>query len=219
MQQAIRVALLDSDPNVRSGRRMVLETSPNFEVVLDGRGEASEVSAVAEGLVDVLVLNQSLALGSGLLFYSQLRNQVGIKQAPSCVITTAFDQPGLLLSSLELGISHVVSVDQGSDTLLAAIESANSREELFSLDNIRDLIHSENIERKLDIDLVRLVSQLPEKLASNLRRLRSVWAKDNSKLLQDFSLSNLEGLVARLPVRTAAELVIRLERSELLGER
>jgi DNA-binding NarL/FixJ family response regulator len=219
MQQAIRVALLDSDPNVRSGRRMVLETSPNLEVVLDGRGEASEVSAVAEGLVDVLVLNQSLALGSGLLFYSQLRNQVGIKQAPACVITTAFDQPGLLLSSLEIGISHVVSIDQGSDTLLAAIEGANSRAEPFSLDKIRDLIYSENIERKLDIDLVRLVSQLPEKLASNLRRLRSVWAKDNSKLLQDFSLSNLEGLVARLPVRTAAELVIRLERSELLSER
>ena len=219
MEQTVRLALLDSDSDVRLGRRMVISSRPNIEIVLDAKGDSSDVSAVAEGLVDVLVLDQSLALGSGISFYSLLREDLGIKQAPNCVMTTAFDQPALALACLEVGISEVVSIEQGPEALLEAIHSANQKQPAFSLFQLHSLISSEAASKKLDLDLVRLVSELPEKLASNLRRLRSVWVKANPKQLSEFSLSNLDGLVARLPVRSAAELIIRLERSELLVER
>lgn len=219
MEQNVRLALLDSDPDVRLGRRMVISSRSNIEIVLDAKGDSSDVSAVADGLVDVLVLDQSLALGSGISFYSLLRDRLGIKQAPDCVMTAAFDQPALLLACLELGISEVISIEQGPEALLEAIHSAKQKQPAFSLFQLHSLIYSEAVSRKLDLELVRLVSELPEKLASNLRRLRSVWVKANPRQLSEFSLSNLDGLVSRLPVRSAAELVIRLERSELLVER
>jgi len=218
MDQTLRLALLDSDSDVRLGRRMVISSRPNFEIVLDSRGDTSDLAAVADGLVDVLVLDQSLASGPGISFYSSLRDLLGIKQAPDCVMTTAFDQPALLLACLEVGISQVVSIEQGPEALLDAIQSTKLDKPDLSLYQLHSLILSETIPRNLDLDLVRLVSELPEKLASNLRRLRSVWAKANPKALSDFSLSNLDGLVERLPVRSAAELIIRLERSELLSE-
>ena len=218
MEQNLRLALLDSDPDVRLGRRMVLSSQPNLEIVLDSNGDTPDLSAVADGLVDVLVLDQSLAIGPGVLFYSLLREKMGFQQTPGCVLTAAFDQPALVLAALEVGVSQLVSLEQGSEALLLAIQSAKQEAPAYSLYQLHSLIVSENLSRRLDVELVKLVSELPEKLASNLRRLRSVWLKANPRQLAEFSLSNLDALVARLQVQSAAELVIRLERSGLLSE-
>jgi DNA-binding NarL/FixJ family response regulator len=218
MDQTLRLALLDSDSDVRLGRRMVISSVPNLEIVLDATGDSADLSAVADGLIDVLILDQALASGPGISFYSLLRENLGIKQAPDCIMTTSFDQPALLLACLEVGIRQVVSIEQGPEALLQAIQSSKDEEPAFSLYQLHSLISSEAISRKLDLELARLVSELPEKLASNLRRLRSVWTKASPEALSEFYLSNLNGLVERLPVRSAAELIIRLERSELLDE-
>lgn len=217
MEQSLRVALFDSDSDVRFGRRMLLSTKKNFEVVLDAAGEISDFTSVAEGLVDVLVLDQRLVSGPGVFFYSSVRDTIGIKQAPACVITTAFSQPWLILAALEVGVSSVISIEQGPEVLLRAIEQAGAKEHSWSLEQLFNLVSSEPKQTRLDLDLMSLIEELPEKLAGNLRRLRSVWVKGRSKQLQDYSLANLDGLVARLPVRSGAELVIRLERSGLLG--
>lgn len=219
MQQTFRVALLDSDSDVRGGRRMVISSRCNIEIVLDSVGHASDVEVVADGLVDVLVIDQSLAMGAGINFYYLLREHMGVKHAPACLLTTSFDQPALCLFALEAGVNQVVSVEQGPEALLAAIENAGAGVEGQSLRQLHDLVFSEGVDHSLDLELSKLVLALPEKLASNFRRLRAVWTKANHKQLEDFSLSNLDGLVARLPVRSAAELIIRLERSELLSER
>lgn len=217
MEHSLRVALLDSDSDVRTGRRMLLSSIANVEIVLDSTGEESDVFAVANGLVDVLVIDQRLASGPGVNFYSKLRNEMGIEQAPGCLITAAFNQPALTLSALEIGVNHVISIENGPEALLEAIEQVRAGESGVSLDTLHALISAQEIKRKLDLDLVKLIEQLPEKLASNLRRLRSVWIKANPNQLKGFSMSNLDGLVSRLPVRTAAELVIKAERTGLLN--
>ena len=217
MEHSLRVALLDSDSDVRTGRRMLISSLPNVEIVLDSTGEESDVFAVANGLVDVLVIDQRLASGPGVNLYSKLRNEMGIEQAPGCLITAAFNQPALTLSALEIGVNHVISIENGPEALLEAIEQVRAGESGVSLDTLHALISAQEIKRKLDLDLVKLIEQLPEKLASNLRRLRSVWIKANPNQLKGFSMSNLDGLVSRLPVRTAAELVIKAERTGLLN--
>jgi len=217
MDHSIRVAILDADADVRLGRRMVLSSKDNIEIVLDSTGQEPDVNAVAEGLVDVLLIDQRLAMGPGISFYSRLRDEMGIKQVPDCVLTTAFEQPSLRLSALETGISHVVAIEHGPKALLGAVGQAAAGESEISLDLVHGLVTSHSLVKNLDLELIRLVEELPEKLASNLRRLRSVWIKANPNQLQDFALANLDGLVARLPVKTAPELIIRLERSGLLS--
>ena len=217
MEQLLRVALLDSDTDVRTGRRMLISSLPNVEIVLDSTGEENDLLSVANGLVDVLVIDQRLASGPGVDFYALLRSEMGIEQAPGCLITAAFDQPALTLSAFEIGVDHVVSIENGPEALLEAIEQVRAGESGVSLDTLHALITTQAIKQKLDLDLVNLIEQLPEKLASNLRRLRSVWIKASPNQLNDFSMANLDGLVSRLPVRTAAELVIKAERTGLLS--
>jgi DNA-binding NarL/FixJ family response regulator len=217
MEQVLRVALLDSDSDVRMGRKMVITSRTNFSIVLDSTGEPSDVAAVANGLVDALVIDRRLASGTGVDFYKTLREEMGFRQAPGCVITTAFGEPALLLAALEVGINHVVAIESGPDALLRAIDQVTVGESEVSLAQLHSLINSESSKQKLDLDLIKLVEELPEKLASNLRRLRSVWQKAKPRQLEEFSLANLDGLVARLPVRTAAELVIKAERTGLLS--
>lgn len=217
MDQLLRIALLDSDSDVRTGRKMLISSRTDFSIVLESSGESLDVGAVANGLVDVLVMDQQLASGPAVDFYRMLRQEIGTKNAPGCVITTTFEQPALLLAALEVGISHVVAIEQGPEALLEAIEHAGAGESKASLSQLHGLISSQAIKHKLDLDLIKLVQELPEKLASNLRRLRSVWVKANPKHLEDFSMANLDGLVSRLPVRTAAELIVKAERTGLLS--
>lgn len=217
MEQLLRVALLDSDSDVRMGRRMVISSAPELSIVLDSTGEPADVAAVADGLVDVLVIDQRLASGPGVDFYKMLRQEMGDSQVPGCVLTTAFEQPALLLSALEVGINHVVAIESGPEALLSAIDQAKAGESEVSLAILHSLIASESRKRKLDLELVKLVEELPEKLASNLRRLRSVWIKAHPNQLAEFSMANLDGLVSRLPVRSAAEFVIKAERTGLLS--
>jgi DNA-binding NarL/FixJ family response regulator len=217
MEQSLRVALLGSDSDVRTGRRMLISSLPNLEIVLDSTGEETDVSSVANGLVDVLVIDQRLAFGPGVDFYAMLRNEMGIKQAPGCLITATFDQPALKLAAFELGIDHLVSIENGPKALIEAIQQVSVGESGVLLDTLHDLISAQAIKRKLDLDFVKLTEQLPEKLASNLRRLRSVWIKGNPNQLRDFPMANLDGLVARLPVRNASELIVKAERTGLFG--
>jgi DNA-binding response OmpR family regulator len=54
----------------------------SFEVVFDSDGSTEDLEAIEQSLIDVLVLDQRLASGSGVSFYSSLRNLTGVKQAP-----------------------------------------------------------------------------------------------------------------------------------------
>jgi hypothetical protein len=68
------------------------------------------------------------------------------------------------------------------------------------------------------LNFVSLVDQLPEKLASNLRRLKSLWLNADPAKLEQYDLDSMKELVARLPVASASELVLALNRSGLLDE-
>jgi CheY-like chemotaxis protein len=114
MASTIRIGLLDTDSDVRFGRKLVLSSQANFEVVFDSDGSAEDIEAIEQSLIDVLVLDQRLTCGSGVSFYSSLRNLTGVKQAPSAILTTSFEQPELLLDALHEGILDVVTVEQGA---------------------------------------------------------------------------------------------------------
>jgi DNA-binding NarL/FixJ family response regulator len=218
MGNSVRIALLDPDADVRSGRRMIVSSQSNFEVVLDSDGQDSDVSAVANGLVDIIILDQRLASGPGVLFYETLRSKVGIKQAPNCVLTAAFNQTALQVLALEVGINQVVFLEQGAESLLRAIREGVEGKSPLSLSQLRSLVLSEEPKVQLDVEFMRQVTKLPEKLASKLRRLRTLWKKGAQQQLSGYVLEDLDAVVGRLPVRNAEELIIRLYRSGFMND-
>jgi DNA-binding NarL/FixJ family response regulator len=218
MAETIRLGLLDAEEDIRFGRKLLFASLPKVEVVFDSDGSSSALASIQESLIDVLVIDQKLASGPGIDFYSSLRKLTGIKQAPPAILTASFDQPALLLEALEAGILDVVAIEQGAEALVDAVTQARSGGNFHNLAELNELLASQPRLRIVDLNFVSLVDQLPEKLASNLRRLKSIWNKADMTKLESYDLNSLKELVARLPVYTASELVLALNRSGLFDE-
>jgi DNA-binding NarL/FixJ family response regulator len=216
MASTIRIGLLDTDSDVRFGRKLVLSSQANFEVVFDSDGSTEDLEAIEQSLIDVLVLDQRLTFGAGVSFYSSLRNLTGVKQAPSAILTTSFAQPELLLDALQEGIFDVVTVEQGAPGLIAAVSRASSGDVSHSLSSIWELVSSQPSNREIDLNFVRQVDELPQRQASGLKKLKDVWQSWDSAKIEQFDLRSLNTLVARLPASNAVELVLAMNRSGLL---
>ena len=216
MPEIIRIGLLDADEDIRFGRKLLFTSLAETEVVFDSDGSSSDIEAIQDSLIDVLVINQKLTTGPGVDFYSKLRELAGIKQAPPAIITASYFQPALLLEALQVGVFNVVAIEQGAGALVDAVQSAIAKDDAYSLAALKKLSSSQPHVRAVDVNFVNLVDQLPEKLSSNLRRLKSTWQKTDAAKLELCDLDSLKELVSRLPVANATELVFTLDRSGLL---
>jgi DNA-binding NarL/FixJ family response regulator len=218
MPETIRIGLLDTDEDVRFGRKLLFASLPDTEVVFDSDGAIAELEPIQQLLIDVLVIDQKLASGPGINFYSNLRKLTGNKEAPPAIISASFTQPALLLEALEAGVFDVVSIEQGAKDLVDAVTQAKSDANAYSLAELYQLAASQPRVRAVDLNFVNLVDQLPEKLASNLRRLKSLWQKADMAKLEQYDLNSLNEMVSRLPVARASELVLAFNKSGLLDE-
>jgi DNA-binding NarL/FixJ family response regulator len=216
MASTIRIGLLDTDSDVRYGRKLVLSSQPKFEVVFDSDGKTEDLEAIEQSLIDVLVLDQRLSSGSGVSFYSRLRNLTGIKQAPPAIMTASFAQPNLLLDALRDGIFAVIAVAEGASGVITAVSKASSGANSHSLSSIWELISSQPSSRAVDLNFVRLVDELPQRQANSLKKLKEVWLSADLGKIEKFNLGSLNTLVSRLPVATSVELVLAMHRSGLL---
>ena len=216
MASTIRIGLLDTDSDVRFGRKLVLASEPEFEVVFDSDGSQDDLEAIEQSLIDVVVVDQRLFSGAGVSFYSSLRNLVGPKQASPAVLTASFAQPDLLINALQEGIFDVVSVDQGAQGLVAAVSKATTGLNAYSLSAIWELISSQPAYRAVDLNFVRQVDELPQKLASGVKKLKDVWTSSDSAKIAKFDMASLNALVPRLPVSNSVELILAMNRSGLL---
>jgi DNA-binding NarL/FixJ family response regulator len=216
MASTIRIGLLDRDFDVRFGRKSVLSSQPKFEVVFDSDGSTEDLEAIEQSLIDVLVLDQRLASGAGVSFYSSLRNLTGVKQAPIAILTTSFAQPDLLLDALQAGIVDVVTVERGASGLIAAVSRASSGALSHSLSSIWELVSSQPTFRAVDLNFVRLLDELPQRQASSLKKLKETWLSADLAKIENFDIGSLSTLVSRLPVASAVELVLAMNRSGLL---
>jgi DNA-binding NarL/FixJ family response regulator len=216
MVSTIRIGLLDTDSAVRFGRKMVLSSQPKFEVVFDSDGSTEDLVAIEQSLIDVLVIDQKLSSGAGVSFYASLRNLTGVKQAPPALLTASFAQPELLLDALQGGFVDLLTVEQGASGLVAAVSRASSGANTHSLSTIWELISLQPSYRAVDLNLVRLLDELPQRLASILKKLKTVWQSSDSAKIEQFELSSLNTLVARLPVSNSVELILAMNRSGLL---
>jgi DNA-binding NarL/FixJ family response regulator len=216
MASKIRIGLLDTDSDVRLGRKLVLSSQPKFEVVFDSDGSIEDLEAIEQSLIDVLVIDQKLSSGAGVSFYASLRKLTGVKQAPPALLTASFAQPDLLLDALQEGILDVLTVEQGASGLVAAVLKASSGANTHSLSTIWELVSSQPPYRAVDLNFVRLVDKLPQRLASTLKKLKAVWQSSDLAKIEKFDLDSLNTLIARLPVSNSVELILAMNRSGLL---
>ncbi len=125
----VRVVLIDDDPLVRAGLKLMLGGHEGVDFVGEG-GDGSEAAAlVAEHRPDVLLMDIRMPGKDGLTATEELMAQ---EDAPRVVILTTFDSDDSVLRALAAGAVGFLLKDTPPDRMLEAIKQVAAGEHTLS---------------------------------------------------------------------------------------
>ena len=137
MNDPVRVLVVDDDPLVRSGLRMMLEGADRIEVVGevdDGRGV---LGAVDSQHPNVVLMDIRMPQLDGIAATRLLRQQL---DAPAVLVLTTFDADELVLSALRAGAAGFLLKDTPPSEIVRAIEAVHSGDSVLSPTVTRTLV-------------------------------------------------------------------------------
>lgn len=116
--EPIRVLLVDDDPLVRSGLRLMLEASPDLLVVGDvGSGEEA-VGAIHAYRPDVVLLDYRMGELDGISTTHEIRR---LERPPKVVLLTTFDLDDLPVRAVRAGADGFLLKTAGPDEITRAV--------------------------------------------------------------------------------------------------
>lgn len=146
---AIRVALVDDQPLVRAGLRMVIDSQPDLEVV----GEAGDglqalrllaTSGPSGGpLADVVLMDVRMPHLDGLSATARLLGGATPPPsggAPRVIVLTTFDLDEYVLDAIRAGASGFLLKDAEPEDLLAAIRTVHRGDAVIAPSSTRRLL-------------------------------------------------------------------------------
>jgi DNA-binding NarL/FixJ family response regulator len=124
----IRVIIVDDQPLIRAGFRMVLSSQPDIEVVGEAGDGAQALRLVADldrtgPRVDIVVMDIRMPVLDGVEATRTLCERPG---APRVVVLTTFDTDEEAFASLQAGASGFLLKNAPPEDLLAAIRAVAS---------------------------------------------------------------------------------------------
>lgn len=124
-----RVLLVDDDPLVRSGLRLMLEASPDLLVVADvGSGEEA-VPAIHAHHPDVVLLDYRMGELNGIATTREIRR---LDQPPKVVLLTTFDMDELPVRAVRAGADGFLLKTAGPDEITRAVRQVVAGHAPFS---------------------------------------------------------------------------------------
>jgi len=133
----IRVAIVDDQPLVRSGFRMILGTMPEVEVVGEASTGIEAVELASRRQPDVMTMDVQMPDMDGL---EATRRILATGSAPAVIIVTTFDRDEYLFAALEAGASGFLLKNASPEQLAAAVRAAASGEALLAPEVTRRVI-------------------------------------------------------------------------------
>ncbi|MBI5474644.1 MAG: response regulator transcription factor [Ignavibacteriae bacterium] len=125
----IRILIADDHSVVRSGIRMVLQSSPEFVVVAEAENGQDAVELAAKMKPDVVVMDISMPVMNGIEATGAMKqNNPDIK----VIILTVHADEEYVFQILRAGASGYVLKSAGKKEIFAAIRAAVSGERFFS---------------------------------------------------------------------------------------
>ncbi|WP_055484454.1 response regulator transcription factor [Streptomyces sp. WMMB 322] len=133
----IRVLLVDDDPLVRSGLRLMLGGAPDVEVVAEGADGAEVPGLVSEYEPEVVLMDIRMPGTDGLVATEALRDR---PQAPEVLVLTTFHTDGLVLRALRAGAAGYLLKDTPPQEIVAAVRRVAAGDPVLSPAVIRQLV-------------------------------------------------------------------------------
>jgi DNA-binding NarL/FixJ family response regulator len=126
---AVRVVIVDDDPLVRAGLRMILGGAPGVTMVGEAGDGQVAVHVVTREVPDVVLMDIRMPRADGLAAIRRLRER--LSPARILVLTT-FDTDELVVAALKLGAAGFLLKDTGPDDLVLAVRRAALGEPMLS---------------------------------------------------------------------------------------
>ncbi|GAA1500740.1 response regulator transcription factor [Dactylosporangium maewongense] len=136
-ERPIRLAIVDDDPLVRAGLRILMGGSPDIEVVAEAGDGAEAVNVAGAHWPDVMLMDIRMPRVDGLVATQRIRGRVG---APQVVVLTTFDADEYVLEALRGGASGFLLKDTPPREIIEAVRTVAGGGAILSPTVIRRLI-------------------------------------------------------------------------------
>ena len=140
MSSPIRIALVDDQQLVRAGFRMVIDSQPDLEVVLEAGDGAEAVRRLAGGPGDVVLMDVRMPNVDGLTATAQLTADAGPGSGPRVIVLTTFDLDEYVLAAIKAGASGFLLKDAPPEEMLAAIRTVHAGDAVIAPSSTRRLM-------------------------------------------------------------------------------
>jgi DNA-binding NarL/FixJ family response regulator len=202
----IRVLLADDEQLVRTGFRMILESTDDIEVVGEAVNGLEAVAAAARLHPDVVLMDVRMPVLDGIGATERL---MSLDPVPRVVVLTTFDVDDYVHRALRSGASGFLLKDLSAAGLADAVRVAHSGEALLAPSATRRLIERYREAPPVDTSSVQ---SLTEREVDVLRAV--VRGRNNKEIAADLFLAEptvktyVGRLLTKLDARDRVQLVI-----------
>ena len=216
MARKLRVGLIFGNKTIREGRRMLLQSQKDFDIVYEESDGAVALEVIGDLAVDVLLVDNRLrSLSGSELIRKFLRRNVGSDQSlPGFVLTGPFSSGPMALEAIRCGASDMVSEEEDPEELLAAIREAGAIDHRVDFGLLAEFFHEQGVPHGANQRwLLRLVN-LDEAEQAVLDALAAGF--EGSELEEKTNLPHtkvrwvLDALQGRLGLATRSQLALAL---------
>ncbi|MGV5048918.1 response regulator [Rhodococcus pyridinivorans] len=134
----IRIGLVDDQQLVRAGFRMVLESQPDIEVVVEASDGDAAVAELERVRADVVLMDVQMPRVDGI---SATRSLLRSADAPKVVVLTTFDNDDYIVQAIAAGASGFLLKDAPPEDLLAAVRTVHRGDAVMAPRATRSLLH------------------------------------------------------------------------------
>ncbi len=223
MAGKIRIGLIFGNRIIREGRRLLLQSQPDFDIVYEESDGLIALEAIGELAVDVLLVDNRLrSLSGSELTRRFLRRNIGVEQQlPRFVLTGPFGSGAMALEAIRCGATDMVSEEETPEELLEALRGAASQDDHLDTDELVEFFRDQGVESGSNQRwLLRLVG-LSETESEIIESLRAgVPLAEIANQAEGFSKmlgSALDSIQERLGLATRAQLVLALAEAGILS--
>lgn len=136
----VRVALVDDQQLVRAGFRMVIDSQPDLEVVVEAGDGAEALHRLAVVPVDVVLMDVRMPHVDGLEATARLTVGDVTPGPVRVIVLTTFDLDEYVLAAIRAGASGFLLKDAPPEEMLAAIRTVHAGDAVIAPSSTRRLL-------------------------------------------------------------------------------
>jgi DNA-binding NarL/FixJ family response regulator len=209
----VRVVVVDDQPTIRLGLRMIVDHEDDMTVVGEAGTGADAVAVVTRTVPDVVLMDVRMPGGDGIEAVAAIRADAALAGTRALVLTT-FDDQEYVAGALRAGAAGFLLKDADPGELVAAIRRVHQGGTLLDPGVTRSVVDA-YLER---VDVVRALRSPPAALAGLTGREREVLVAvagggSNHDVAAGLGLteatvkSHVRSLLTKLGLTTRAQLV------------